>query len=79
MIKKQTKKYSSNEIHKTLHPWVSEWFKSKFEKFTPAQEYAIIDIHKRKNVLISSPTGSGKTLTAFLSIISHLTMKQKHI
>lgn len=73
MIKEQTKKYSSKEIHKILHPWVSEWFKSKFEKFTPAQEYAIMDIHKQKNVLISSPTGSGKTLTAFLSIISELT------
>ncbi len=73
MIRKQTKKYSQKEIHKTLHPWVSEWFNSKFEKFTPAQEYAIMDIHKQKNVLISSPTGSGKTLTAFLSIISELT------
>ena len=73
MIKQQTKKYSSKEIHKTLHPWVSEWFKSKFKEFTPAQEYAIMDIHKQKNVLISSPTGSGKTLTAFLSIISELT------
>jgi ATP-dependent Lhr-like helicase len=73
MITKQDKIYSEKEIYKNLHPWVSEWFKSKFDSFTPAQKYAIMDIHQKKNVLISSPTGSGKTLTAFLSIISELT------
>ncbi|PKL68552.1 MAG: ATP-dependent helicase [Methanobacteriales archaeon HGW-Methanobacteriales-1] len=73
MISKQDKIYSEKEIYKNLHPWVSEWFKGKFDSFTPAQKYAIMDIHQKKNVLISSPTGSGKTLTAFLSIISELT------
>ena len=73
MISKQEKIYSEKEIYKNLHPWVSEWFKGKFDSFTPAQKYAIMDIHQKKNVLISSPTGSGKTLTAFLSIISELT------
>ncbi|MBU4535732.1 MAG: ATP-dependent helicase [Euryarchaeota archaeon] len=73
MIQKQDRIYSSKEIFANLHPWVSKWFKGKFEKFTPAQKYAIMDIHQQKNVLISSPTGSGKTLTAFLSIISELT------
>ena len=32
-----------------------------------------MDIHRNNNILISSPTGSGKTLTAFLSVISELT------
>lgn len=73
MIIKQEQIFSEKEIHQNLHPWVSEWFKSKFDSFTPAQKYAIMDIHQKKNVLISSPTGSGKTLTAFLSIISELT------
>ncbi|MBR6928434.1 MAG: ATP-dependent helicase, partial [Methanobrevibacter sp.] len=41
--------------------------------FTPAQKKSIMDIHKNNNILISSPTGSGKTLTAFLSVISELT------
>ena len=50
-----------------------KWFDNNFKDFTPAQKKSIIDIHKNKNILISSPTGSGKTLTAFLSIISELT------
>lgn len=73
MIKKQTKSYSKKEINEILHPWVKEWFNREFDDFTPSQKQAIVDIHRNKNILVSSPTGSGKTLTAFLSIISELT------
>ena len=73
MIEEQTKSYTKKQILKTLHPWVRHWFDSKFNDFTPAQKKAIIEINKENNILISSPTGSGKTLTAFLSIISKLT------
>ena len=73
MITKQNKEYSKEEIYEILHPWVREWFDKNFDDFTPAQKRAIPEIHKKNNVLISSPTGSGKTLTAFLSIISELT------
>ena len=73
MIEQQTKSYTKKEILNTLHPWVRKWFNSKFKDFTPAQKKAIIDIHKNNNILISSPTGSGKTLTAFLTVISNLT------
>ncbi len=74
MIERQTKAYKDNEIYRLLHPWVKKWFKGKFEGFTESQKYSIMDIHYGNNVLVSSPTGSGKTLTAFLSIISQLTM-----
>ena len=73
MIKKQINSYSKDKIYQILHPWVKEWFDNTFKDFTPAQKQAIVDIHKNKNILVSSPTGSGKTLTAFLSIISELT------
>ncbi|MBQ2652109.1 MAG: ATP-dependent helicase [Methanobrevibacter sp.] len=73
MIEEQTKSYSKKQIFKTLHPWVRKWFDLQFNDFTPAQKKSIIDIHKKNSILISSPTGSGKTLTAFLSVISDLT------
>jgi len=73
MITIQEKKYEDKDIHKILHPWVRQWFNSQFETFTESQRMALMDIHQGSNLLVSSPTGSGKTLTAFLSLISQLT------
>ncbi|WP_297979270.1 ATP-dependent helicase [uncultured Methanobrevibacter sp.] len=73
MIKKQTKTYTKKQIYKNLHPYVKEWFDKSFDDFTPAQKQAIPEIQKGNNILVSSPTGSGKTLTAFLSVINELT------
>ncbi|HTY44220.1 MAG TPA: DEAD/DEAH box helicase, partial [Patescibacteria group bacterium] len=63
---------TENEIKKTLHPLVGEWFSSRFEKFSPTQKFGVMNIWERKNILISAPTGGTKTLTAFLSIINYL-------
>lgn len=71
-VVRQDRVYSKEEIFEYLNPWVCEWFESTFDDFTPAQKHSLIDIAKGNSTLISSPTGSGKTLTAFLSIISHL-------
>ncbi len=60
------------EVLDMMEPLISEWFDEKFEGLTEPQSYAIPLIHERENVLVSSPTGSGKTLTAFLSIINEL-------
>ncbi len=67
-------KEQNKEIHlkSVLHPLVNQWFFSRFKKFTDSQLYAVYPIHCRKNILVSSPTGSGKTLTAFLSILNEL-------
>ena len=64
--------YTNEEIHKILNPIVSNWFKKKFNQFSLPQKYAIIPIHNKKNVLVSAVTGSGKTLTAFTSILNEL-------
>ena len=56
-----------------MEPLISTWFNERFDKLTEPQAKAIPIIHGRKSVLVSSPTGSGKTLTAFTSIINELT------
>ena len=65
--------YSKDEVMGLMEPLVSTWFNEKFDSLTEPQARAIPIIHERRNVLVSSPTGSGKTLTAFMSIINELT------
>ena len=72
MIKFATHEYSDNEIYSILVPEIKEWFRSKYGKFTPPQRYAIMEIHNGNNILISSPTGSGKTFAAFMAAINEL-------
>ncbi len=75
MITKVDRRASTEEILALMHPVVSEWFRGKFGEVTEAQAMAVPLIHSRENVLVSSPTGSGKTLTAFLSILNELILK----
>jgi ATP-dependent Lhr-like helicase len=72
MITKVSESANTDDMLSLMHPVVSEWFKAKFHEVTEAQGMAVPLIHGRKNVLVSSPTGSGKTLTAFLSILNEL-------
>ncbi|MHB8585019.1 MAG: DEAD/DEAH box helicase [Thermoplasmatota archaeon] len=55
-----------------LAPPVRAWFFQQFPGFTPPQAYAVAALTGRENVLISSPTGSGKTLSAFLGALNDL-------
>ena len=64
--------FSKDAILARLDPLVSKWFIDKFKDFTPPQIEAITHILNGNNVLVASPTGSGKTLSAFLAIISNL-------
>ncbi|MCF7910049.1 ATP-dependent helicase [Candidatus Pacearchaeota archaeon] len=63
---------NKKEISKVLHPLIREWFFSKFKDFSMSQKYGVLSIQQKKNILISAPTGGGKTLTAFLSILNRL-------
>jgi ATP-dependent Lhr-like helicase len=72
MIRHQTEPYDDDTLYALLHPWVRAWFRGRFSRFSPPQRYAIPNVHQRKNCLISAPTGSGKSLSAFLAIMSEL-------
>ena len=68
---------SEYNLEQYLDPLVLEWFTSKYNNATTAQRIGIPLIHQRKNVLISSPTGTGKTLSGFLVIINELFLLAK--
>ncbi|MFJ3157140.1 DEAD/DEAH box helicase [Pseudomonas protegens] len=63
---------SVNPVLDGFHPAVSAWFKHTFAAVTPAQARAWPLIAQRRSTLIAAPTGSGKTLTAFLAVIDDL-------
>jgi ATP-dependent helicase Lhr and Lhr-like helicase len=72
MIEWKKNEDSSKDLKQLLHPIVKKWFFSKFKEFSPPQKFGIMEVHSRINVLISAPTGSGKTLTSFLAILNEL-------
>ena len=72
MITRADKPFSEEESLGVLNEYVREWFKASFGELTPPQRYAFKLICDKKNVLIAAPTGSGKTMSGFTSIISRL-------
>ncbi|MEI9999592.1 MAG: DEAD/DEAH box helicase [Verrucomicrobiota bacterium] len=55
-----------------LEPRVARWVERKFHEPTEVQTAAVTQVLRGRSVLISSPTGTGKTLAAFLGIFDHL-------
>ncbi|HEX4480348.1 MAG TPA: DEAD/DEAH box helicase, partial [Rudaea sp.] len=55
-----------------FHPAVSAWFATAFPEPTAPQLQAWPAIKAGRNTLIAAPTGSGKTLSAFLAAIDDL-------
>ena len=59
-----------------FHPVIRNWFYSRFESPTSIQKAAWPSIANGDHVLVSAPTGSGKTLTAFLWSLNQLFSNQ---
>ncbi|PJY95187.1 DEAD/DEAH box helicase [Pseudomonas donghuensis] len=55
-----------------FHPAVRTWFQRQFPTVTAAQARAWPLIRSGQSLLVAAPTGSGKTLTAFLAILDEL-------
>lgn len=53
---------------------ITNWFAARFAEPTPAQKAAWPNIAEGRHVLIVSPTGTGKTLAAFLSVLNELAL-----
>lgn len=77
MIKFLNKPYTNDQIHKVLDSDISKWFGDKYPDFTPPQKYSVKLVSENKSILISSPTGTGKTLSAFLGVINRLVKYSK--
>ncbi|WP_130617166.1 DEAD/DEAH box helicase [Dyella amyloliquefaciens] len=55
-----------------FHPAVAAWFQGAFSAPTAPQKAAWPSIRAGQHTLVAAPTGSGKTLTAFLAAIDTL-------
>ncbi len=61
---------------KLFHPVTAKWFRAVFEGVTAPQREGWPAIAKGESTLILAPTGTGKTLTAFLWCLDKLMLRE---
>ncbi len=64
--------HTATEPLDCFHPLVAQWFRARYETPTAIQHQAWRQIQAGRHVLVTAPTGSGKTLTAFLWAMDQL-------
>ncbi len=63
---------SESDPFACFHPVTAEWFRAVFDAPTAPQRLGWPVIARRESALILAPTGTGKTLTAFLWCLDRL-------
>ena len=61
-----------------FHPVTAAWFKAVFDAPTAPQRMGWPVIARGENALILAPTGTGKTLAAFLWCLDRLMLQPSH-
>jgi ATP-dependent Lhr-like helicase len=59
-----------------FHPLIGRWFQNRVGRPTTVQQEGWSKIAAGEHVLLTAPTGSGKTLTAFLWALNQLILQQ---
>ncbi|MCS1410455.1 MAG: DEAD-box ATP-dependent RNA helicase CshC [Verrucomicrobia subdivision 3 bacterium] len=77
MMKQSSATRNKNQTSATpalgqFHPELQRWFEQRFQSATDIQRRSWPHIANGEHLLITAPTGSGKTLTAFLWTINQL-------
>jgi ATP-dependent Lhr-like helicase len=73
----EDKPASNHNPFACFHPVTAEWFKAVFDAPTAPQRMGWPVIARGENALILAPTGTGKTLTAFLWCLDRLMLEDR--
>lgn len=68
--------FAVDAVFEALHPVVAAWCEAKLGTPTPPQAGAIPLALAGRSTLVCSPTGTGKTLAAFLPVMSRLAQRR---
>ena len=66
----------AGDVLRLFHPVTAEWFRAVFDNPTSPQRLGWPAIARGENSLILAPTGTGKTLTAFLWCLDRLMLRR---